>query len=149
MRIKKLLPEIIEGSNINSKSPLGYLYNGIREAANLWENTPLNSNVIDLSDINDPKFNHFITTIGSDKGYMSLVKNFKIYRKKGKDYVVSKEFFKHFREISLEKVQFKHLPTDVHGYIELPETLIDEEGDKLNGLFFSICKISQWYNCDQ
>lgn len=146
MRIDKLLPELIKTSTFK-QDIIKYTF---KETARLWDKTPVNDRYIQFEEQSDSMLNMCIRNASSDESSMSVVKNYQLYeRHQGTDYVVDKDFFRCFKQISLDKVQFKHLPRDQYGYIELPEKLIDEDGDGIKGFFFSICKVTEWYNSDK
>lgn len=66
----------------------------------------------------------------------------------GKTYTVSKDFYKIFKEISLDNIQARHLPVDCSGYIELPEPLSDRDDDKIKGFFFYIGDVRNYLRLD-
>lgn len=53
-------------------------------------------------------------------------------------YIVAKSFFSNFKKVKLDKLQFKHLPTDLSGYIRLPEPITDDDGTKYYHIYFYI-----------
>lgn len=150
MRINKLLPEILDEIKFNTK-PKEIDKFMVKTVANIWNRLPINSKKIDPKYLPANKVLHpLIDKLAYDESYMSMIKNYALYKRhKGKNYIVDKEFFQSFKQISLEKVQFKHIPKNVYGFMELPEIIQDNDGDKIKGFFFSTPACLEWYNSDK
>jgi len=63
-----------------------------------------------------------------------------------KIYVIQKDFFSRFKKIDMRELRFQHLPQNMTGYVELPETIKDEDGMNINGFFFYIGDIDKAAN---
>jgi hypothetical protein len=54
----------------------------------------------------------------------------------GPNYYIQKDFFDDFRRVSLEKLQFRHLPKENIGFVQLPYAVTDSEGIKFDHFWF-------------
>lgn len=94
--------------------------------------------IVDKSFVPDPKLQPIlIQLLKSDEIFTNVVTTIAQHVERGHIYLVSKDFFDVFKETGLANVQFKHLPQDQAGYVELPYPIIDSDGDTLSGFYFA------------
>ena len=84
----------------------------------------------------DPVLGHSMgVTIGEDGSlfFCTILESY--YKAKGKIYVINPEFFKVFVKTKLDKVQYKHVPKNLSGFVHLPFT-INDGVHNLDSFFF-------------
>lgn len=145
LRIKKLLPELIhEAENIQKDT----LYTLLNILTQCMERMKPNSLQVDLEELPHTIKLMCHKALG-DEASCALAKSIYMHKKyKGGNYIISPDFFKCFKKISLDKVQFKHLPKHKYGFVELPEPLYDKTGAQIKRFFFSTGSVNEWFNTD-
>lgn len=137
MSYPKFLPELLESTKIYSVQGLKDLIDGSKEST-YRALVSVKKQYIDgiiNNDFRSFKFDLISTEICHTS---MLIPYFKAKKEDRKIYVIAQDFFSKFKHVNLAALQFKHLPENLTGYVELPEIILDDEGMEIKGFFFYI-----------
>jgi len=157
---QKFVPEIIKEYEINPKFYSDYVKETIN-TRNLEKSLVTNSGYIKPKKsfkiyglvkiileylnknkmiINEKDFNSILNGFVHGNGIIPITMIAPYFKSKdSKIYVLQKAFFEKFKKVDFSMIQYKHLPKDLIGFVQMPEYIEDRfSKKKYNGFFFFV-----------